>query len=351
MSVVRRRRLAHVAERRTAIPEAEIRAVALGHAPGRYTLAGVDGAIARLVTGRRADRDGTQGHGPGLRHRPRGEGRTPGAGVDARAGRGKGAALAGADAVEARLGASRLTQGQREAVRTVLLSNDFTIGVQGHAGSGKTTMLREVKALLGERTIQGLAPSAAAARVLAREAGIPSRTLQHFLTRFNDLSDPARLARGRAEYGRGVLAVDEASMIDTVRMEALLRIARDLEVARVALVGDTAQLRAVDAGQPFRLLQKAGMATATMDEVLRQRDPALRATVGRAREGSWRRQSRRWATGCARCGVRSSASRRRGAGWRWRLSSRRTPCSSPPRTRSAGRRTMPCARGSRRKTS
>ena len=74
-------------------------------------------------------------------------------------------------------------------------------------------------------------------------------------------------------------------MIDTVRMEALLRVARDLDVARVALVGDTAQLKAVDAGQPFRLLQKAGMATATMDEVLRQRDPALRATVGLAREG------------------------------------------------------------------
>ena len=37
------RSVAHVAERRTAIPEAEIRAVALSHAPGRYTLAYVDG--------------------------------------------------------------------------------------------------------------------------------------------------------------------------------------------------------------------------------------------------------------------------------------------------------------------
>ena len=146
-------------------------------------------------------------------------------------------------------------------------------------------MLSEAKELLGDRTIQGLAPSAAAARVLAREAGIPTRTLQYFLTRFGDLSDPARLARGRDEYAGTVLAVDEASMIDTVRADALLRIARDLEVARVALVGDTAQLKAVDAGQPFRLLQKAGMATATMDEVLRQRDPELRATVGLTREG------------------------------------------------------------------
>ncbi len=278
------RAVAHVAERRTAIPEAEIRAVALGHAPGRYTLAEVDGAIARLAAGgelieaerRGMDRAFVTDRAVKAERQVL---------ASMRAGRGKGMALAGADAVEARLGASDLTRGQKEAVRTVLLSNDLTIGVQGHAGSGKTTMLREVKALLGERTIRGLAPSAAAARVLAREADIPSRTLQHFLTRFNDLSDPARLARGREEYGGVVLAVDEASMIDTVRMEALLRIARDLDVARVALVGDTAQLRAVDAGQPFRLLQKAGMATATMDEVLRQRDPELRATVGRVREG------------------------------------------------------------------
>ena len=51
------------------------------------------------------------------------------------------------------------------------------------------------------------------------------------------------------------------------------------------LVGDIKQLKAVDAGQPFRLLQKAGMATATMKEVVRQRDPELRAAVGLAREG------------------------------------------------------------------
>ncbi len=279
------RAVAHVAERRTAIPEAEIRAVALGHAPGRYTLAEVDAAIARLVRGGElieAERRGMD-RAFVTDRAVRAERRVL---ESMRAGRGKGLALAGADAVEARLGASRLTGGQREAVRTVLLSDDLVIGVQGHAGSGKTTMLREVKELLGGLRIQGLAPSAVAARVLAREAGIPSRTLQYFLTRFGDLSDPERLARGRADYAGAVLAVDEASMIDTVRMEALLRIARELGVARVALVGDTAQLKAVDAGQPFRLLQKAGMATATMDEVLRQRDPELLTAVGLAREGA-----------------------------------------------------------------
>ena len=278
------RAVAHVAERRTAVPEAEIRAVALGHAPGRYTLAEVDAAIARLVRDgelieverRGMDRAFVTDRAVKAERRVL---------ASMRAGCGKGMALAGADAVEARLEPSRLTRGQREAVRTVLLSNDLVIGVQGHAGSGKTTMLSEVKELLGERKIQGLAPSAVAARVLAREAGIPSRTLQYFLTRFGDLSDPERLARARAEYGGAVLAVDEASMTGSVRMEALLRVARALKVARVVLVGDTKQLKAVDAGQPFRLLQKAGMATATMKEVKRQRDPELRAAVGLAREG------------------------------------------------------------------
>ena len=278
------RAVAHVAERRTAVPEAEIRAVALGHAPGRYTLAEVDAAIARLVRDgelieverRGMDRAFVTDRAVKAERRVL---------ASMRAGRGKGMALANGEMVEKRLEPSRLTRGQREAVRTVLLSNDLVIGVQGHAGSGKTTMLSEVKELLGERKIQGLAPSAVAARVLAREAGIPTRTLQYFLTRFGDLSDPARLARGRAEYGGAVLAVDEASMTGSVRADALLRIARALKVARVVLVGDTKQLKAVDAGQPFRLLQKAGMATATMKEVKRQRDPELRAAVGLAREG------------------------------------------------------------------
>ena len=278
------RAVEHVAERRTTVPETEIRAVALGHAPGRYTLDEVDAAIDRLAAG-----------GGLIEVERRGMDRAfvTEQAVKAekkilafmRDGRGKGKALGNPGAVEERLAGSRLTRGQKEAARTVLLSNDLIVGVQGHAGSGKTTMLREVKALLGGRRIQGLAPSAAAARVLGSEAGIPATTLQWFLTRFGDPTTAEGPDRAREAYRGAVLAVDECSMIDTVRMRELLRIAGDLGVARVALVGDIAQLRAVDAGQPFRLLQKAGMKTATMDEVLRQEDDELREAVMRARHG------------------------------------------------------------------
>ena len=278
------RAVEHVSERRTWVPEAEIRAVALGHAPGRYRLADIDEAIERLAASGalvEVERRGMDRAFVTLRA-VRAERKIL---AWMRAGKGAGRALGDADAVEERLAGSRLTKGQREAVRTVLLSDDLIVGVQGHAGSGKTTMLREARELLGGRPVLGLAPSAAAARVLGREAGIPSATLQWFLTRFGDPSDSPEADEARAAYRGAVLAVDECSMIDTMRMRELLRIARDLGVARIALVGDTAQLRAVDAGQPFRLLQKAGMRTATMDEVLRQEDPELREAVLRARYG------------------------------------------------------------------
>ena len=276
--------MAHAAERRTTIPEAEIRAVALGHAPGRYGLAEIDAAIGRLVAG--GELVEVERRGMDRAFVTEGALRCERRVLELmRAGRGQGKAIAGADAVEAYLGESRLTDGQKEAARTVLLSDDLAVGVQGHAGSGKTTMLKAVKALAGETAIHGLAPSAAAARVLAREAGVPARTLQYFLARFADVTEGEALARARAEYASAVLAVDECSMIDTERMERLLRIAARLGVARVALVGDTAQLRAVDAGQPFRLMQKAGMKTATMDRVLGQRDPELLAAAMHARHG------------------------------------------------------------------
>ena len=68
-------------------------------------------------------------------------------------------------------------------------------------------------------------------------------------------------------------------MVSTDQMRSLTRIAAELDVARLVLVGDTSQLRAVDAGQPFRQLQQAGMTTARMDDILRQRNPELRAAV------------------------------------------------------------------------
>ena len=275
---------AHIEERTAVFAETELQALALGHAPGRYTLGEINAAIARLCRGGElleAKRRGVDRAFVTARA-VRSEGRIR---KTMREGQGRGRAFCEVARVEAALGTMQLTEGQRAAVRLVALSRDWLVGVQGHAGAGKTTMLREAAGLPDLPAVKGLAPSASAVRVLEREAGIESRTLQWFLARFSDLSDPAHVAWGRKAYARTVLAVDEASMIGTAQMERLLGIARALGIARVVLVGDTRQLRAVDAGQPFRVLQKAGMATAVMHEVVRQRDPGLLAAVNDAREG------------------------------------------------------------------
>ena len=278
------RAVAAVEERMAVFPEAELQALVLGHAPGRYTLAEIDAGIARLVRDgelvqaerRGADRAFVTDRAIRAERRIL---------AMMRAGRNKGRTLADAVAIEYKLAFGALTRGQRAAVDAIARAPDWLVGVQGHAGAGKTTMLRAAAELPGMPRMHGLAPSSAAVRALARGAGIETRTLQWFLTRFDDLSDAERLARGREMCADSVLAVDEASMIGTVQMEALLRIAGKLEVARVVLLGDTRQLRAVDAGQPFRVLQRAGMATTVMDEVLRQRDASLAAAVAHVRDG------------------------------------------------------------------
>ena len=281
------RAVAHFEERRTVIPEREIRALALSHAPGRYRLDGIDRAIERLVADGELRETAIKGTDRAFvtDRAIKSERRIL---ELLRAAEGQVGDLVPAPEVEARMAGTPLTAGQRQAVRRILSSGDGIVGVQGHAGTGKTTMLKEVAGLLGERPVLGLAPSAAATRVLRREAGIGSRTLQWFLVRHGDLSDPERLAHARDEYAGTVLAVDEASMIGTVQMEKLLRIVKTLGIARVVLAGDTAQLKSITAGQPFHLMQKAGMATAVMDEVLRQKDPDLKEAVAHAREGEAR---------------------------------------------------------------
>lgn len=54
---------------------------------------------------------------------------------------------------------------------------------------------------------------------------------------------------------------------------------------RVLLVGDVRQHEAVDAGRPDHQLQEAGIRTAHLDEIVRQRDPGLKAVVEQLSRG------------------------------------------------------------------
>ena len=202
-----------------------------------------------------------------------------------RSGRDRGAAVMRGRAVDKALRNGPLTAGQKDAVKSILSGKDRTVGVQGYAGTGKTAMLNRARALLEKRgfEVRGLAPSASAARTLENEAGIRSETLQRFLARNAGVAQGRLTDRGerqmRAAFKKTVLVVDEGSLASTVQARDLLRIANTLRIPRVVLVGDEKQLDAVDAGKPFAQLQRAGMKTATMDEIMRQRDAGLKAAV------------------------------------------------------------------------
>ena len=268
----------HLEERHAVFSESDLLAAALGREPGRHTHVDLRAEIGRLREDGHlvAAGDGALTTRRTLRAEKE---------VVRRMREGKGTArpLAPEEEVAGRLAATELTEGQKKAVRLILRSPDPVVGVQGFAGTGKTRMLNEVAKLAGGRQVFGLAPSAEAARVLGVEGGIGTTTLQWLLTRYGSIAEGTateeEIARARETFEDAVVVVDESSMVGTVQMRDLQRILAPLGVARLVLVGDSLQLRSVAAGQPFRLLQRAGMATARMDDVIRQRSVDLKAAV------------------------------------------------------------------------
>ena len=161
-----------------------------------------------------------------------------------------------------------LSQSQRVAVEQILASRDQVMALEGVAGAGKTTSLAVVREA-AEREgykVEGFAPTSRAAQKLT-EAGIESSTLQR------------HLAQGHDQTGvqKHLYVLDESCLASTKQMNEFLHRLKDSD--RVLLVGDTRQHQAVEAGTPYEQLQEAGIQTARLDEIIRQKDPALKEVV------------------------------------------------------------------------
>ena len=154
-------------------------------------------------------------------------------------------------------------------VEDVLSSSDHIQGIQGFAGAGKTTTLAVIRGAAERQgyQVKGFAPTSRAARQL-NEAGIEAGTLQGFLV---------RTANPDLREQKHFYLVDESSLASTNQMREFL--SRLGPHDRVLLIGDIRQHQGVEAGRPFEQLQEAGMRTARLDEIVRQKDPALKSTV------------------------------------------------------------------------
>ncbi|MGM7774731.1 MobF family relaxase [Arthrobacter sp. KNU-44] len=212
-----------------------------------------------------------------------------------------------------------LHQDQRAAAAEVLLSGNRLDAVVGPAGTGKTTALGAVKAAweaeFGSGSVVGLAPAAASAEVLGRELSMVTENVakwlfesvgegaSHRAERFfaaekrlgNSVASNTRLAqeatRLAAEQNRWrfhrnqLVVVDEASMVSTFQLSALVHQARDAG-AKVLLVGDPGQLDAIDAGGVLGWLDRQGK-TARLSTIWRFEHAWERAASLKLRAGDF----------------------------------------------------------------
>ena len=182
-----------------------------------------------------------------------------------------------------------LSLDQAVAVEKVATSGRVLDVLVGPAGTGKSTTMAGLRAAWeaehGPGSVVGLAPSAAAAEVLAQELGIATENTAKWLTEWRRTPElvarrgvlaerlqhhPRPLSPGAQQLRLAVAAldddiaarklrpgqlvvVDEASLAGTFSLDELVSAARGAG-AKVLLAGDWAQLSAVDAGGAFGLL-------------------------------------------------------------------------------------------------
>ena len=178
---------------------------------------------------------------------------------------------------------------QSLAVEKIATSGRTLDVLVGPAGTGKTSTMAALREAWekehGPGSVIGLAPSAAAAEVLGAELGIDRENTAKWLTEWrripelaarrdrlvsqlerhpHPLSAGAAKLRGQLEAARSaveerrfqpgqLVIVDEASLAGTFALDELVSAAKD-GGAKVLLVGDWAQLSAVEAGGAFSLL-------------------------------------------------------------------------------------------------
>jgi conjugative relaxase-like TrwC/TraI family protein len=170
-----------------------------------------------------------------------------------------------------------LNADQIRLTQQALSNRDVIFGIQGRAGTGKTTALSAIRELAEANGYKacGLGPTSRAVKGL-KEAGMEAETLQAHL-----------LAKQQPEneglFRPKLFFVDESSLASSKQMHDFLEGLGPRD--RVLLIGDTKQHQSVEAGRIFEELQDAGLGVARLEKIVRQKDDDLRLVVEAMADG------------------------------------------------------------------
>ncbi len=168
--------------------------------------------------------------------------------------------------VEQKMGLT-LAETQREALRQAATRKVLVI--TGGPGTGKTTIVRGILEIFGAKNIRCAlcAPTGRAAKRLSETTGREARTI-HRLLEFDPALGGFKRDRER-HLDADLLIVDEASMVDVVLMNQLLRAVPPW--ACVVLVGDVDQLPSVGPGAVLADVIASGVVPVVrLTEIFRQ---------------------------------------------------------------------------------
>lgn len=181
-----------------------------------------------------------------------------------------------------------LGEEQKDAIVKVLSSGAICV-VRGGAGTGKTTTSKTLLNIMADvfslerEEIVGCALAGVAASRIKNQSGFNSYTIHSLL---GTSEGGGWLHNSDNPLPHKIVVLDESGMIETSLFFSLLK-AIDFSQTKLIMLGDTAQLLAVGAGQPFiDMINMELVPVATLSKIYRQsEDKAIAVVAEQVKEG------------------------------------------------------------------